>query len=186
MKLHLNLASRRYLNNRLVTYGFLGLTALLVLFALWFGQKLMVQRQQLARYQQQAQEITQQLNRLRGEPRKPLSVAERAQLEETFTQARHLLKRDAFRWTALLDQMEELLPQGVSLAGFRPDYTKNRLAMTGRARSLKQMRLFLDRLLKDQGFTRVFLQSHSRIMVKDYAGQERRAIAFSLELDGVF
>jgi type IV pilus assembly protein PilN len=186
MKLNLNLASRRYVNNRLVTYGFLGSALLLVLLALWFGQTLVSQRGKIALYQQQAQETSRQLNRLRGEPQKPLSVAERAALEEQFTQAQHLLKRDAFRWTALLDQMEGLLPDGVSLAGFRPDYAKNRLALTGRARSLDEMRAFLDRLLKDRRFKRVFLQNHSRIMVKDYANQERQAIAFSLELDGVF
>ncbi|NCO53172.1 MAG: PilN domain-containing protein [Deltaproteobacteria bacterium] len=186
MKLNVNLASRRYVNHRLVTYGFLSAAAVLALLALWCGQTLLAHRQQLIVYQQQTQDVSAQLNRLRGEPRKPLSVAERVALEETFTQAGHLLKRDAFRWTALLDQMEELVPTGVSLAGFRPDYAKNRLAMTGRARGLKEMRVFLDRLLKDQGFERVFLQSHSRIMVKDYADQERQAIAFALEVDGVF
>lgn len=186
MKLNLNLASRRYVNNRLLTYGFFGLILLLVVLTLWFAQTLVKERQRVALFQQQARETAEQLNRLRGEPQKPLSVAERARLEEQFNQAQYLLERDAFRWTALLDYMEGLLPDGVSLAGFRPDYAKNRLALTGRARSLKEMRAFLDRLLKDQRFKRVFLQNHSRITVKDYANQERLAIAFSLELDGVF
>lgn len=186
MKFNLNLASRHYMNKRAVNQGFLAVVCLLLIFCGWTLNNLAAEYRSLQLERQHQAEVDRQLQNLRGEPKKPLSAKERAALENEFDVVEKLLARDAFRWTSVLDRMEKLLPAGVSLSGFNPDYEKGSLALAGRARNLKQMRVFLGRLLKNTDFKEVYLNSHSRIKVKDYADQEREAIAFSIELEGVF
>ncbi len=186
MKLTLNLASRRYVNRRALNHGFIAAAALLVLFCLWSLVGLIEQHELLKQNRQQVAEIEQQLRVLRGGPVKPLSEEERSRIEAQFLIAQRLLEQDAFRWTKLLDRMEALLPAGVSINSFRPDFGKDSLALDGQARSLKEMRQFLDRLLKKGGFQQVYLNSHSRTKVRDYADNEREAVTFSVQLQGVF
>ncbi len=186
MKFNLNLASRRYINKRALLYGFIAALCMLLLFAGWELNTLIAGNNALQLNQQRLAETNRQLQRLRGEPIKTLSPEERATLEREFSAVADLLTLDAFRWTELLDRMEKMLPEGVSLKGFSPDYKKKSLNLIGDARSLKKMRLFLDRLLKNESFKQVYLKSHSRIKVRDYADNERDAISFSLQLEGVF
>lgn len=186
MKFTLNLASRRYINKRALSNGFVAALCLLLLVGAWLVNALVVNSGTLTQERQRLAEVNQQLQALRGGPQKTLSPAERAELEQKFLVVAELLKQDAFRWTELLDRMENLLPEGVTLSGFRPNYKKKSLALSGRARSLKEMRLFLDRLLKDKSFAQVYINNHSRIKVKDYADNEREAISFTFQLEGVF
>lgn len=186
MKFTLNLASRRFVNNRALNHGFVAALCLLLIFGGWAVKTMIIDNATMQQDQLRLSEVEQQLQLLRGGPEKPLTVAERQVLEEEFAVVKSLQERDAFRWTELLDRMEKLLPKGVNLGGFKPDYKKKSLALTGSARSIKEMRVFLDRLLKNENFEQVYLNSHSRIKVMDYADKEREAIAFSIQLEGVF
>ncbi len=186
MKLNLNLASRRYVSKRALQQGFVAVTVILLFFGAWEVSTLISSNNALQVNQQHLGEVKFQLQELRGGPQKTLSIEERAALEKSYSIAVDLLKRDAFRWTALLDRMEGLLPVGVSLTDFKPAYKKKSLSLNGQARSLKEMRIFLDQLLKSKDFAQVYLKGHSRIKVRDYADAERGAISFSLQLEGVF
>jgi Tfp pilus assembly protein PilN len=186
MKFTLNLASRRYANNRALKYAYIAALCLLALYGVWELNSLVSSYSSLQQSNLRLLEVEQQHQALTGGPVKTLSAAERTQLENEFDVARELLVQDAFRWTELLDRMEKLLPKGVSLGGFRPDFKKRSLALSGRARDLKAMRVFLDRLLKNDSFKKVYLKNHSRIKVRDYADMERDAITFSIQLEGVF
>ncbi len=186
MKFNLNLASRRYVNKRALYYGFVTALCILFLFGGWEVSALIASNNALQLNQQRLVEAKKKLQVLQGGPTKTLSIQERALLEKESSVVADLLALDAFRWTELLDRMENLLPKGVSLNSFRPDYKKKSLNLNGNARTLKDMRIFLDRLLKNENFEQVYLKSHSRIKVKDYADIDRDAISFSLQLEGVF
>ncbi|WP_020676037.1 PilN domain-containing protein [Geopsychrobacter electrodiphilus] len=186
MKLTLNLASRSYLNRRALNSGFIVFLCILLLSVGWAANTMIESNKMLHLIQQQVQETQQELLRLQGGPRKTLTSAERGFLEKEHEIVGELLAQDAFRWTALLDRMEKLLPEGVSLTDFQPNYKKKSLSLRGQAVDLKAMRLFLDRLLKKSEFDQVYLQNHSRIKVRDYADVEREAISFSLQIEGVF
>ncbi len=186
MKLNLNLASRRYVNKFALQRGFWVLLCLLLVFIGWQVNTLLIDNQTLQQNQQRVQELKRQLQTLQGAPRKPLTEEKRKDLEKKYKRVKDLLDLDAFRWTALLDRMETLLPDGVSLHGFKPDYAKKSLAITGYARDLGKMRLFLDRLLKNEKFAQVYLKRHQRITVKDYAAKDREVISFSIQIEGVF
>lgn len=186
MKFNLNLASRRYVNKRGLLNGFIALFCALLLFGGWAVNSLIVSTNALQLNQQHLAEVNRELRQLQGKPAKTLSIAERTALEQESSVVAELLRLDAFRWTELLDRMEQLLPKGVSLNAFSPDYAKNSLQLSGEALSLKEMRIFLDRLLKDESFKHVYLKNHARTKIQDYAKNEREAISFSLLLEGVF
>jgi len=186
MKLTLNLASRSHSNKSAINSGFIVLLCLLLLVVGWEANTLLKSNKRLMATQLQLVDVQQKLQQLRGGPKKTLTVTERALIEKEYGVVSDLLNLDAFRWSALLDRMETLLPEGVSLSGFQPDYKKKSLTLSGRAVGLKEMRIFLDRLLKNSDFENVYLSNHSRIKVRDYADVERSAISFSLQIEGVF
>ena len=186
MKFHLNLASRRYFNRQAVTTAFGVLFIGLLLLSGWSLAGIIGDQKKVRTYQLRLEEEQRKIDALRGGPKTPLTAKERKDLEGQFEVVAGILAQDNFRWTALLDRMEALVPSGVILTGLRPDYEKDRLALAGQAEDLKKMRRFLDRLLKKGGFAEVLLKNHSKVKVKDYANREREAIAFSIELEGVF
>jgi type IV pilus assembly protein PilN len=159
---------------------------LLLLVVGWEANTLLESNKEFQANQQHLLGTQKTLDQLRGGPKKTLTSAERALIEKEYEVVADLVRLDAFRWSALLDHMEELLPDGVSLSGFQPDYKKKSLTLSGQAVGLKEMRLFLDRLLKTSDFEQVYLTNHSRIKVLDYAKIEHSAISFSLQLEGVF
>ena len=186
MKFNLNLASRRYVNKHALYYGFVTALCILIFIGGWEVSSLIASNSALKSNQQRLVEVKEKLQALSGKPIKTLSVEERALLETESSVVADLLRLDSFRWTELLDRMEKLLPKGVSLNSFSPDYKKKSLDLNGNARTLKDMRIFLDRLLKNEIFEQVYLKNHSRIKIKDYADIDRDAISFSLQLEGVF
>lgn len=181
MRLFLNLASRDYFSQRRTTLT-LQLVGAVLLVMLLLQAGLLVQNLQLtATYQTQVAELDQQL---KGEANpERLAPETLQQWEKAYDYAAQLLRKDAYRWTELLDRMEKLLPEGVSLRGFRPDYEQNSLALSGVARDLERLQRLLSNLQGDS-FRKVYLTSQSRVLLRDPQGQERQALAFTIALEG--
>lgn len=182
MKLAINLASRRQLNQRLLnlTYNF---STLLLIFVLLVQGKALFDDYTLAKTYQLHLDAMQQ--ELLGKQPEKVDQKEIAEQLQSYNRAKNLLQRDAFRWTALFDRMEILLPEGVSLRSFRPDYGKNSLAINGVARSLNNLQIFLDKLQKDN-FQQVYLKKQGEVSADDGRGGKITALSFSISLTGVF
>lgn len=182
MKLSLNLASRRYVNERAFKRGFqllLLLLLLLLAFQLWiFVQS----RKQIGSYQINIGELELQL---RGAVTKLLTAEQISKYEQDFRQASALIKKDAFRWTALFDRLEILLPNDVSIRSFNPNYKSGSLVFNGVAKDLAALQKLLDNLHGDS-FRQVFLQNQDQVDVAGYGGEKLPAISFSIKLEGVF
>ena len=182
MKLSINLASRRHINQSALKL-FLSVTVILLVLLLGVQIKQSLQDWQLSiNYQSHLDTLQEQLQ---GKLPERLSTAELAQQQQVYDQAKTLLQRDAFRWTALFDRMELLLPSGVSLRSFKPGYDMNILMIAGVAKDLKSLQDLLDNLQKEK-FHQVFLKNHSEVKVNDGLGGSRTALSFSISLKGVF
>jgi len=185
MKVTLNFASRRYVNRRALNQ--LGMLFILLLLSVLFFQvngylQSWNQRQQ---YEKNLAELRQEYQQLRGKTPQNLDSALIEEQTGKFQQAESLLKRDAFRWTALFDRMEKRLPSGVSITGFSPDYKTQSLELSGLARDLSDLQSLLNNLHKDS-FEQVFLQNQSQVKVSDGQGGEILALDFSVKIEGVF
>jgi type IV pilus assembly protein PilN len=182
MKLSLNLASRSYVNQRALKRLYL-LLGLLLLALLAVQLKVVVRgRAELSEVQNNLSQLRQQLQEMNAVP---LSTEQIKLQNQQHLQARMLLERDAFRWSALFDRLEKQLPEGASILSFNPDYTEQSLVLIGIARNLGDLQQLLDNLHRDT-YRQVFLRSQSRVEVSDGAGGKKTALNFSIKLEGVF
>lgn len=182
MKLSINLASRRYLNQQALKLTLSCIIVLLLLILTIQGNTYLQNRQQALQYQTHLDSLQEQL---RGKLPERLTPEELADQQQAYEQAETLLQRDAFRWTALFDRMEGLLPAGMSLRSFNPDYGKNSLLINGVAKNLKSLQTLLDNLQSTQ-FNRIYLENQGEVEVDDGRGGKRKALSFSISLKGVF
>jgi len=181
MKLTLNLASRRYYDQELVRRWLYSLLSVLLLLLVFQGYQWFTTRQQILIHQASVEELRKDLG-LQPDLMTPEALTDRY---TDYRTAQQLLQRDSFRWTELFDRFEHLLPEGISLRSFQPDYKGNSLRVEGVARDLRHLQALLDHLLADH-FTQVYLRQHSNIQVSDGRGGQRSALSFTLEIEGVF
>lgn len=182
MKLTLNLASRRYVNERALKWACLFLSFVLLLLLMVQAQTYLQSREQALKYKTTIEKLEQQL---RGKVPKRFTKEQIVAQQHDFSQAENLLRKDAFRWTALFDRLEDLLPENVSIRSFSPNYKEGSLVISGVAKNLIDLQDLLDNLHADS-FQQVFLRSQNQIEVVDYQEQKKTALAFSILLEGVF
>ena len=182
MKLTLNLASRSYVNERALSLSCLLICFVLTLLLIFQAHYVLQGQEQNRAYQTEINALEAKLG---SKLPKQFTKAQLAEQREIFNQAQDLLQRDAFRWTALFDRLENLLPTHVTLQNFNPNYQKGSLSITGVARQLGDLQQLLDNLHGDT-FEQVFLTSQSWVDVIDYSGNKRPALQFSIQLEGVF
>ena len=182
MKLTLNLASRRYVNERALLWGCLIITMLLLLLLFFQTRTWMQSREQNLAHLAEIKKLEEQVH---GKLPKHFTREQIDRQQQNFAVAESLLQRDAFRWTALFDRLERLLPENVSIRSFNPDYTKGSLVLSGVAMNLVDLQDLLDNLHNDS-FPQVYLRSQDQVEVLDYQDQKRPALGFSIQLEGVF
>ena len=180
MKLSINLASRRHLNQRAIKSSFLALIVFLALVLTWQGNTYLQNHRLAGEYRAHLSELQEQL---RGKLPKRMTAEELAEQRLAYDRAADLLAQDSFRWTVLFDRMERILPDGISLRSFRPDHQKNTIALNGLARDLGSLQALLDRL-EEERFSQVYLRQQGTVDVDDGRGGKRPALSFSISLTG--
>lgn len=186
MKLDLNFASRRYVNRKAVTKGYWLAAIVLICLLIWFVSHCLLTQQQIAQSESQLITLAQDEKEILGIKSVSLDSQQIADLRSEFARNQQLLNQDSFRWTALFDRIEELLPKGVSIRGFKPNYEKRTLALEGVAKDLGRLQTLLDRLLESDSISNAYLSRHAEKKVKDKKGNEYLALSFSIDLEGVF
>ena len=182
MKLSINLASRRYFNQRKLKLVLSSIIVCLLLILAIQVNTYLQNRQLALQYQSHIDSLQEQM---RGKLPKRLTPDELAVQRQEYKQAESLLQKNSFRWTDLFSRMETLLPDGVSLRSFNPDYNKNSLLIYGVARNLKKLQNLLDNLHNSQ-FKQVYLKNQGEVDVDDGRGGKRVALSFSIALEGIF
>jgi Tfp pilus assembly protein PilN len=186
MAFSLNLASRRYVNRRLLfrCYRLAALVLVLsLLLLLVYGWRRVEEAKTYRRKLVELQKVAVS----DGEGReKPPTAAEQARLEKEVAFVDNILKEDRFRWTVLFGRLEDLAIEGVRISTIEPDHEDGSLRVTALAKDDGKMRDFLDRLLASEDFSDVFLLAQSRVEVKDGNNRPRSAVDFTLVLKGAF
>lgn len=183
MQLQLNLASRAYVNRRGLygSYALLG-GVLIVLLAFnvsyllrlrAHGSTLKIQLKELEGKSESRGDVDQEVN--------PADLEKRRQ-EVAF--ANGILIRDSFRWTALLDKLEDVAVDGVGIRSLQPNFKENSLGLTAVARGVSEMQEYLDQLMTSPAFSEVYLLRQSSN--KGTGDNVRQEISFSVDLKGVF
>lgn len=184
MKPNLNLASRTYLNRRLLyaSYG-LAILVLALLLTGW-GVVLWQKQQAVTALKQEITGFKREMGLAESDAEDGVPAEKLQALKTRVAFANSVLRKDTFRWTELLDRLETVVPDGVGLRDIQPDYRDGSLRIGGLARNLVKLQLFLDNLLASPDFSSVYLMNQTRLDPR--AGQGSQALSFSLVLKGAF
>jgi Tfp pilus assembly protein PilN len=182
MELHLNLASRVYLDRRSVRRWLLLLGGLLTL---WLAVDLLYGYRYLQQWRQvdaRLLEIDSRLAKERGVTVSSYTPQKLARVREQIGSANQIIVADQFRWTALLSRLEALLPDDVAIRSLKPDYRKRSLQLTLVARDTAAMTELLDALLSSEDMAQVFLASQTL----SSQAEDESVVQFSLTIREAF
>ncbi len=182
MKLTLNLASRSYLNRRALRFSYLAVSAVLVLLLAFNMYGYLRAHTRVGLLNDRLAELEQQQHVENGTVARKMTPKEQERLVADVEFANEILKKDGFRWTLLLDRLEDVVPERVNIQGIRPNYREGSFSLTGNARSVNDLRTFLDNLSGSPDFNDVYLLRQAR-QESNYGGS---LVSFSLVVKGAF
>jgi len=185
MEIKLNLASKPYLNRQAVRLWLLLICTLLLLILVFnvlygfqnYREGLLLKNRLL--------ELEGQLTSLPGASTE-YTPEKFAVLKNEITLIRGIIAADQFQWTHLLGRFEELVPADVSLRTIQPDFRTHSLKISGYARNISAMTLFIDNLLGSEDLNQVFLESHAEVESNQQGALPRVQTGFSLIIREAF
>lgn len=172
MRFSINLATRIYLDNRLLNQVSFGVVAVLIVLLGWNITRL---SWNLGEQRRLDTEITSLEGRLNN---KPGGVSEK-DLTRQQTRIRfynEIIDRKSTNWLQMLELVENVTPEGISLAAFTPGKNRDELKLDGRARSFAVVRHYLEKLEESKNFSNVLLLSHQELII----GEKGRGVQFSI------
>lgn len=177
MKYSLNLATGTYINHR-------RLYLVVLVLGLFLLGLLIINTMSVIRDSHRIRQVELRLEELRGQKLEvgqegEISGVALAEMAHRIEVANELLVRDNYRWTALLDQLETHLADGISIRGLQPDYKSGVLRLSGVAASVTDLRKFVDNLSRSEVFTHVYLKDQRTEKTKD---DLEGGITFSIDL----
>ena len=163
MKLTLNLSSRTYLNRRAL-YGLYTLLSCVLALLLVFNVAFYLRSQgDVRQIREHLAKLEKDSGGAREEGASGMTAAAYAEVLDRIDFANEILDQDSFRWTALLSQLEEVVPAKVAVSGIQPDYKERSLRLTGLARGVGDLQEFLDNLIDSPHFNQVYLLQQGRV-----------------------
>ncbi len=101
---------------------------------------------------------------LRG--RGGLTVKETRVLSEKVRIINGIIVRETFSWTSLLSDLEESVPDGISIASISPDFEKKSIRIKGMGETMDRVLTLVNALDDSERFSDVFLVSHAETKLK--------------------
>ena len=169
MRLTINLATRRYINLR-------RLNALLVACFLLLGTLLVFKVREVAYNQAELTRIRQLSASSGARPGQTASAAQLQALSARIRFANGLIEKKTTNWLSLLNRLEEVVPDGVSLTQLEPSQREQLLKVNGAARNFASLRTFVENLEQSENFSEVYLLSQNEKKV----GLTQQGIDFAI------
>lgn len=170
MKLTINLATRRYINLRRLNAG-------LLLGFLLLATLLVFKVREVAKNQAELGRIKNLAATAGNPPGAKVSEGELQALAGRVSFANELIQKKTVNWLALLDRLEEVVPEGVALTGIVPGQsTAQELKLDGVARSFANLRALLENMESSPSFSDVYLRAQSDTKV----GVTQQGLTFSV------
>lgn len=185
MKITLNLASRTYLNRRALYASYAAIGGVLVLLLVLSAALHLKNRQHIQTLRTELGALQQEAAVNAESGKEAISPAAHEKLLVEVRSANEILAQDSFRWTTLLGQLEEVVPESVAISSIQPNYKESSLNLTGMARRVEDLQLLLDNCIASTHFADVYLlQQASLKETSPEAAAE--AISFRLVIRGAF
>jgi hypothetical protein len=172
MRFTINIATRTYLDRKLVDRISYSVLALLLILLAWNISRTFWGVGELRRLQADNASYETRLNS------RPSGVSEKdfTRLLADIKFYNEILGRKSFNWLGLLDQLEGSTPEGIALSALAPDIKTGELKIEGHARSFAQVRSYIEKLEDSKGYTSILLLSHTNIS----AGEKTKGVNFAI------
>lgn len=159
MRIDINLATRAYVDHRLVNR--IAYPLLLVLLALcgWQLMRLSWNAGELGRLTSE----TRQLEARMAQGPAGVPANEITRQHERVRFYNEIIARKSYSWLALLDRLERATPEGIAVTQLTPDLKGRELRIQASAKSFSQVRGYIDRLEASGDFSQVTLLSHKDV-----------------------
>ena len=170
MNLNINLATRVYVNLKQVNY-------ILMLFFLiccsWMAFNLYIFASNLEQMNRYADFMRKKSSA--GEE-KVISDAEYNKFLEKVKYVNNILYKRSYDWLSLLENLEQLVPSGVSLRSLDPSSKGEALKLTGTATGFSSIRKFMENLEGSKAFTEIYLTEQTIAKIDN----KRKAVNFTV------
>lgn len=172
MRFTINLATRTYLNHRLLNgLAFCAITVLIIILG-WNVSRVASNIGEQSRLNSGITAIQAKLGI------KPGGVSEtdfnRQKIRIRFYNG--IIERKSRNWLNMLELFESATPAGISLSSLSPDNKQEQWKLEGHARSFTTVQQYLESLEASKNFTNVLLLSHQNMT----AGDKARGVQFSI------
>ena len=172
MRFTINLATRTYLDNRLINRIAFGVIALLFVIMAW---NVMDISSNLGEQSRLKAEIAAIENKFAVKPG-GISEAEFSHQKNRIRFYNEIIDRKSSDWLKTLELFESSTPEGIALSSLAPDKKKDIWKIDGRAHSFKKVQQYVEKLETSKNFANVLLLSHQNIVV----GIMTRGVQFTI------
>jgi type IV pilus assembly protein PilN len=172
MRFTINIATRTYIDRKMVNRAGYALLALLFVLLAWNVSRTFWSLGELRRLQADNTSYEQRLNS------RPSGVSEKdfTRLLADIRFYNEMIGRKSYNWLGLLEQLEGATPEGIALTSLAPDRKSGDMKIEGHARSFTLIRTYLDKLEDSKVFTAILLLSHSNVTV----GEKDKGVHFAI------
>jgi type IV pilus assembly protein PilN len=157
-----NFASGDFARSRVVAAALYALAFLGIVVALGMASWATEIRREAAQLEENVARVHQQTSRLREELRKAgFSPDDPAAVDRLVKQVgglNQIIEAKSFSWTALMNDLEAVVPRNVSVKSIRPDLKTKKVALDGVALTLQDVTALMTALQASGRFGDVFLQ----------------------------
>lgn len=178
MRFNINLATKTYIDAKMLRFWTLLAVVLLSLLLVYNVRSIATNAAKLRRL---ANEIAASDSKA-GSVGKSVPEKEYQRLLERIGFANSVIEKKAYDWIALLDRLEQVVPDGVAISSIEPDPKNERLRLSGVAKNFTNLRIFMERLEDSKFFTDLYLMSQGNVKLGDVkqSGNASEGITFSL------
>jgi hypothetical protein len=172
MRFTINIATRTYLDRKMVDRVSYAVLAILCILLAWNISRTFWSVGELRRLHVDNASYESRLNS------RPSGVTEKdfTRLLSDIQFYNEILGRKSFNWLGLLDQLEGTTPEGIALSSLAPDRKTGELKIEGHARSFAQVRSYIEKLEDSKAYTSILLLSHSNVAV----GEKAKGVNFAI------
>lgn len=172
MEFNINLATRSYIDKRLVKQLCYGAIAVLLLLTAWNITRFSWNMGELRKVSAEIQELEKRINS------KPAGISDRdyAQQQAQISFYNQVISQKSKNWLKMLDLVETVTPDGISLSVLNHGKNNGELNLEGHARTFAVMRKYLEKLEETGAFSSVMLLSHQNLLI----GEKGRGVSFKI------
>lgn len=172
MRFTINLATRTYLDHRLLNRIAYCAITLLLLITAWNVNRVSSNMGEQSRLKAEISGAQSTLGA------KPSGISE-AELSRQKTQIRfynEIIERKSKNWLNILELFENVTPEGIAMSSLMPDKKLEVFKIDGHARSFKVLQQYLEKLETSKNFSSIMLISHQNMVT----GEKERGVKFSI------